>query len=46
MSLSILEDFDNVSPYSALFLQNVYAIEKLLLGFNVQPKIGMNESLI
>ena len=24
----------------ALFLQTVYAIEKLLTGFNVQPKIG------
>ena len=30
----------------ALFLQTVYAIVKLLPGFNVQPKIGMNQSLI
>ena len=30
----------------ALFLQTVYAIEKLLVGFDVQPRIGMNQSLI
>ena len=30
----------------AFFLQIVYAIEKLLTGFNVQPRIGMNQSLI
>ena len=30
----------------ALFLQTVCAIEKLLAGFNVQPRIGMNQSLI
>ena len=30
----------------ALFLQTVHAIEKLLAGFNVQPRIGMNQSLI
>ena len=30
----------------ALFLQTVYAIEKLFTGFNVQPRIGMNQSLI
>ena len=30
----------------AFFLQTVYAIEKLLAGFNVQPRIGMNQSLI
>ena len=30
----------------ALFLQTVYAIEKLLAGLNVQPRIGMNQSLI
>ena len=29
-----------------LFLQTIYAIEKLLTGFNVQPRIGMNQSLI
>ena len=44
--VSILEDFENASPYFALFLQTVYAIEKLLAGFNVQPIIGMNQSLI
>ena len=42
----ILEDFENASPYFALFLQTVYTIEKLLAGFNVQPRIGMNQSLI
>ena len=26
--LYILEDFENASPYFALFLQTVYAIEK------------------
>ena len=26
----------------ALFLQTVYAIEKLLTDFNVQPRIGIN----
>ena len=45
-TLYILEDFENASPYFALFLQTVYAIEKLLAGFNVQPRIGMNQSLI
>ena len=30
----------------AVFLQTVYAIEKLLAGFNAQPRIGMNQSLI
>ena len=30
----------------ALFLQTVYAIEKLLAGYNVQPRMGMNQSLI
>ena len=30
----------------ALFLQTVYAIENLLAGFNVQPRIGMKQSLI
>ena len=30
----------------ALFLQTVYAIKKLLAGFNVLPRIGMNQSLI
>ena len=41
----ILEDFENASPYFALFLQTVYAYEKLLADFNVQPRIGMNQSL-
>ena len=42
--LYILEDFENASLYFcifALFLQTVYAIEKLLAGFNVQPRIGI-----
>ena len=30
----------------ALFLQTVYEIEKLLAGFNVQPRICMNQSFI
>ena len=30
----------------ALFLQTVYENGKLLAGFNVQPRIGMNQSLI
>ena len=30
----------------SVFLQSVYAIEKLLTGFNVQHRIGMNQSLI
>ena len=38
---SILEDLENASQYSCTFLQTVYAIEKLLAGFNVQPRIGM-----
>ena len=29
-----------------LFLQTINAVEKLLAGFNVQPRIGMNQSLI
>ena len=44
--LRSLEDFENVSPYFLLFLQTIYVIEKLLAGFNVQPRIGMNQSLI
>ena len=42
----ILEDFENAYHIFALFLQTVYAIEKLLAGLNVQPRIGMNQSLI
>ena len=38
----MLENFEYASPYFALFLQTVYAIEKLLAGFNVQPRIGMD----
>ena len=30
----------------ALFLHLVYAIEKLLAGFNVQPRNGLNQALI
>ena len=42
-----LEDFEDASPYFALFLQTVYAIEKLLASLNVQSRIGtcMNQSL-
>ena len=40
-SVYILEDFENASPYFCTFLQTVYAIEKLLAGFNVQTIIGM-----
>ena len=43
---NILEDFENASPYFCTFLQTVYAIEKLLADFNVQPRIGINQSLI
>ena len=43
---STVEDFENVHHIFALFLQTVYAIEKLLAGFNVQTRIGMNQSLI
>ena len=38
---NILEDFE---MHHHIF--DVYAIEKLLAGFNVQPRIGMNQSLI
>ena len=34
----------NTSPYFSLFLQTVYAIEKLHAGFIVQHRIGMNYS--
>ena len=30
----------------AIFLHTLYAIEKLLTGYNVQPRIGMNQLLI
>ena len=44
---NILEDFENASPYICTFhAKLVYAIEKLLAGFNVQPRIGMNQSFI
>ena len=42
----ILEDFENALPYFFTSLQTVHAIEKFLAGFNVQPRIGMNQSLI
>ena len=32
--------------FFAFFLQTAYAIEKLIACFNVQPRIGMNQSLI
>ena len=38
----ILEAYENF----ALFLQTAYTIEMLLAGFNVQPRIGVNQSLI
>ena len=44
--ISILEDFENTYHIFALFLKTVHAIEKLLTGFNMQPRIGMNQSLI
>ena len=41
----ILEDFVNASPYFCTFLGNrIYGIENLLADFNVQPRIGMNQS--
>ena len=45
-SVYIVEDFQDASLYFALFLETEYAIEKLFSGFNVQPRIGMNHSLI
>ena len=30
----------------AFFLQTVFAIEKLLASLNVQPRIGMSQSLM
>ena len=41
-----LEDFETHYHIFAFFLQTVHAIEKLLAGLNVQPSIGMNQSLI
>ena len=35
-----------ITIFFALFLQTVYAIEKLLADFKVQPRIGINQSLI
>ena len=35
-----------ITIFFVLFLQTIYAIEKLLAGCNVQPRIGMNQSLI
>ena len=42
----ILEDFKMHHHSFALFLQTVNAIEKLFAGFNMQPRVGMNQSLI
>ena len=42
VALYILEDFENASPFFRTFL----AIEILLAGFNEQPRIDMNQSLI
>ena len=51
MNGNILEPLKTRHFSFALFLQTVYAIEKLLTGFNVQPyyfnvqpKIGMNQA--
>ena len=45
--INIIEDFENASSYICTFLANrIYAIEKLLAGFNMQPRICMNQSLI
>ena len=40
----ILEDFLTHHNNFAIFSQTVNAIEKLLAAFNVQLKIGMNQS--
>ena len=42
----ILEDFKTHHHIFALFLKTVNAIEKLFAGFNMQPRIGMKQSLI
>ena len=46
--IHILEYSENASPYFCTFLANrtINAIEKLLAGINVPPRIGMNQSLI
>ena len=43
---NILKDFENDHHIFAIFVQAVYAIEKLLANFNVQTRIGMNQALI
>ena len=43
---NILEDFKTHHHNFAIFSQTVNANEKLLAAFNVQFKIGMNQSLI
>ena len=43
---SILQDFENASPYFCIFLQTINAFEKLLAAFNVQLKAGMNQLFI
>ena len=45
-SLSINSKYILEDHIFALFLHTVYTIEKLLAGFNVQPRIIMNQSLI
>ena len=43
----ILEDFVNATQYFCTFLAKIVnAVKKLLAGFNLQPRIGMNQSLI
>ena len=44
--LYILEDFENAFPYFCTFLANRICDWKLLADFNLQPKIGMNQSVI
>ena len=44
--VNMLEDFETHHPIFARFLQTVYAIEKSLASFNVQSRIGMNQSVI
>ena len=36
---NVLEDFENASPFFALFLQTVYAIKKLLAGLMCNPEL-------
>ena len=43
---NILEDFETQHHNFAILSQTVNAIEKVLAAFNVQLKIGMNQSLV